>query len=62
MNAITYKGFSALIEYREEDQLLVGHIGEIAPDVVGFHGKSLKEIQAAFEEAVEDYLKIRAGR
>ena len=60
MNAMTHKGYTAHIEYCEMDQLLIGHIEGIAPDVVGFHGKSLEEIRSSFEEAVEDYLQIRA--
>ncbi len=33
-----------------------GHITGIN-DVVGFHGDSVAELRAAFEEAVEDYLE-----
>lgn len=35
--------------------LFVGHIAGIK-DVVGFHGESVQELRAAFEEAVVDYL------
>lgn len=62
MDVMTYKGFTAHIEYSEEDELLVGHIQEIDPAIVGFHGESLGDIQLAFEAAVEDYLQIRAGQ
>ena len=34
----------------------IGHIVGI-DDVVGFHGESVAELQAAFEEAVDDYLQ-----
>lgn len=55
MNVMNYKGYAARLEYREEDSLFVGHIAGIR-DVVGFHGSSVKELRAAFAEAVDDYL------
>ena len=51
-----YKGYSAHIEYSEEDKCLVGHIAGIT-DIVGFHADTVPELQEAFEEAVEDYLE-----
>ena len=47
-----YKGYSARIEYNEEDRCFV----EIT-DIVGFHGDTVQQLQEAFEEAVEDYLE-----
>jgi predicted HicB family RNase H-like nuclease len=55
MNTIQYKGYQANIIYEADDDLLVGHIMHIN-DIIGFHGTSLKEIKAAFKEAVDDYL------
>ena len=51
-----YKGYSADIEYSAEDRCLVGHIAGIT-DIVGFHADTVAELQAVFEEAVEDYLE-----
>ena len=51
-----YKGYSAHIEYSEEDRCLVGHVAGIT-DIIGFHGDTVAELQEAFEEAVEDYLE-----
>lgn len=59
MNAMTYKGYAARIEYSDADGLFVGHIAGIR-DVVGFHGESVQELRAAFEEAVTDYLETCA--
>ncbi len=56
MNTMSYKGYAARIEYSDEDQCFIGHIAGIT-DVVGFHGESVAELRAAFEEAVEDYLE-----
>ncbi|BCG27340.1 type II toxin-antitoxin system HicB family antitoxin [Pseudomonas tohonis] len=55
MNVMNYNGYSARIEYSDEDGLFVGHVAGIR-DVVGFHGESVQELREAFREAVEDYL------
>ena len=55
MSTMTYKGYTARIEYSDEDVCFVGHIAGIR-DVIGFHAESVKELRIAFEEAVEDYL------
>jgi predicted HicB family RNase H-like nuclease len=56
MNTMTYKGYAARVEYSEEDSCFIGRIAGI-PDVIGFHGESVSELRAAFEEAVDDYLE-----
>ncbi len=63
MNTMSYKGYAARIEYSDEDDCFVGHIAGIS-DVIGFHGESVSELHAAFEDAVDDYLAtcIKAGR
>jgi len=62
MKTMQHKGYAARIEYSDEDKCFVGHIAGIR-DVVGFHGETVDELRAAFEEAVEDYLETceRAG-
>jgi predicted HicB family RNase H-like nuclease len=52
---MNYKGYAARINYSDEDGLFVGHVAGIR-DVIGFHGESVRELRAAFEEAVDDYL------
>jgi predicted HicB family RNase H-like nuclease len=59
MNTMTYKGYTAQIEYSDEDKCFVGHLAGIR-DVIGFHGESVSELHAAFEEAVDDYLETCA--
>jgi predicted HicB family RNase H-like nuclease len=56
MRTMIYKGYAARIEYSDEDGCFVGHIAGIK-DVVGFHGDSVKDLRAAFQEAVDDYLE-----
>ena len=55
MNVMSYKGYSARIEYSDDDGCFIGHLAGIR-DVVGFHGESVTELRGAFEEAVDDYL------
>lgn len=57
MKTMQYKGYAARIEYSEEDGCFIGHVAGIR-DVVGFHGESVTELRAAFEEAVDDYLDL----
>lgn len=63
MSPMMYKGYAARIEYSDEDSCFVGHIAGIR-DVIGFHADTVKELRAAFEEAVEDYLEMceKVGR
>lgn len=55
MNMMNCNGYAVRIDYSDEYGLFVGHIVGIK-DVVGFHGASVSELRAAFEEAVSDYL------
>ena len=50
-----YKEYTAQIVYSEEDGCFIGDLVGIR-DIVSFHGDSLEEIRAAFEESVDDYL------
>lgn len=56
MKAMTYKRYVARVEYDAEDRLFVGHVAGIR-DIVGFHGTTVDELEAAFHEAVDAYLE-----
>jgi predicted HicB family RNase H-like nuclease len=58
-NTMTYKGYSARIEYDSDDEIFTGRIAGIR-DGVGFHGDSVSSLRDAFHEAVEDYLETCA--
>jgi len=45
----------AIIYYDERDQCLHGHLADTYDDVY-FEGQSVKELELAFHEAVDDYL------
>ena len=55
MNSMVYKGYSARIEFDDEDRVFVGHVAGIR-DVLGFHGSSVRELETAFREVVDGYL------
>ena len=57
MNKMTYQNYSAKIEYDPVDKIFVGHIVGIR-DIVGFHGTTVDELEAAFHEAVDHYLEV----
>ena len=58
-NTMTYKGYSARIEYDDEDGIFTGRLAGIS-DGVGFHADTVEALRDAFHEAVEDYVETCA--
>ena len=58
-NTMRYKGYSARIEYDDDDGIFVGRSAGIH-DGVGFHADTVGELRAAFHEAVKDYIETCA--
>ena len=58
-NAMTYKGYTARIEFDAQDRIFFGRLAGIR-DIITFHGETVDELEAAFKEAVGDYLAICA--
>lgn len=58
-NVMTYKGYSARVEYDDEDGIFFGRLAGIR-DGVGFHADTVAELRAAFREAVDDYVETCA--
>ncbi len=58
-NTMSYKGYSALIEYDDDDGIFTGRIAGIR-DGVGFHADTVEGLREAFHEAVEDYIETCA--
>ncbi|MFZ2198336.1 MAG: hypothetical protein WAV13_11420 [Thermodesulfovibrionales bacterium] len=52
---IEYKGYVGIFEFDDESHLFCGKISNIE-DLVTFQGKSVKEVQENFKEAVNEYL------
>ena len=59
MNTMSYKGYSAAIQYDDGDGIFFGRLAGIR-DGVGFHAQSVSELRSAFHEAVEDYVETCA--
>lgn len=60
MSAMNYKGYSARIEYDDADEIFFGRIAGIS-DGVSFHADTVKDLKAAFHEAVNDYIQTCAA-
>lgn len=57
MNAMTYKGYTARIDYDDVDRIFIGRLAGIR-DIVSFHGESVGDLQTAFHESVDDYVRL----
>ncbi|MBK1718603.1 type II toxin-antitoxin system HicB family antitoxin [Thiocystis violacea] len=57
MNGMTYKGYTARIDFDERDDIFWGKVLGL-PDRVSitFHGDTVAELRRDFENAVDDYL------
>ena len=55
MNSMSYKGYTARIEFDERDDIFVGRVLGVR-DIISFHGASVTELRAEFHLAVDDYL------
>ena len=63
MNILTYRGYSATVEFDSDDMILTGRIAGLN-DVIGFHAETPAALVEAFHEAVDDYLETcaKAGK
>jgi predicted HicB family RNase H-like nuclease len=50
-----YKGYEPVIEYDEEDQILVGRVIN-TKDIIVFDGLSVDEIEQSFQQVIDEYL------
>jgi len=55
MNAMTYKGYTARIEFDERDGIFVGRLLGMR-SIISFHGETVAELRSEFQTAVDDYL------
>jgi predicted HicB family RNase H-like nuclease len=54
MSIMSYKNYSARVEFDDDDGVFVGRLAGIA-DSVSFHATSIAALRDAFREAVDDY-------
>lgn len=58
-NTMTYRGYAARVDFDDDDSILIGRVVGIR-DGVGFHADNVTDLQAAFHEAVDDYIETCA--
>ena len=58
---MTYKGYSAKVEFDDEAMIFHGEIIGIR-DVVTFQGKAVNELKKAFHDSIDDYLDMCKSR
>jgi len=58
---LRYKGYTGHVEFDDEAGIFHGEISGIK-DVVTFQGKSVTELQKAFQDSIDDYLDFCASR
>ena len=58
-NTMSYCGYVARVEYDDEDKIFFGKLACIR-DGVGFHSDTVAGLEAAFREAVDDYVETCA--
>ena len=56
-NMLTHKGYFGSVQYSEEDRVLHGKI-EFIRSLVSYEGTDIDSLEAAFKEAVDDYLVL----
>lgn len=61
MSNMTYKGYSARVEYDARDDILVGRVLGVR-DIISFHASSVSALHEAFRAALDDYLSDCADR
>lgn len=54
-NVLEYKGYFGTVEFSADDSILSGKLFGIN-DLVTFEGESVRRLEKAFREAVDDYL------
>ncbi len=59
MSALTYKGYTARVEFDADDGLLTGTLAGI-DDCIIFQAESVPELKKEFRDAVDDYLQTCA--
>ena len=54
---LQYKGYTGHVEFDDETGIFHGEVLDLR-DVITFQGKSVKEIERAFRESIDDYLEF----
>ena len=55
MSTMSYKSYSALVEYDDDDLIFFGRLAGIR-DIIIFHADNVADLKTAFQGAVDDYV------
>lgn len=55
MNTMSYRGYTARMEFDPDDKIIVGRVLDI-DDIITFHGTSVAEFESALRTAVDGYI------
>ena len=55
MNTMSYRGYTARMEFDPDDKIIVGRVLDI-DDIISFHGTSVAEFESALHSAVDGYI------
>lgn len=57
MSLLEYKGYYGSVEVSPEDDCLFGKV-QFIRDLISYEGKSLQELRACFQSAIDDHLEF----
>lgn len=61
MNTMSYKGYTARVDFDERDSIFVGRVLGLR-DIISFEGSTVAKLRAEFEAAINDFLHDCAER
>jgi predicted HicB family RNase H-like nuclease len=61
MNTMSYKGYTARVDFDERDSIFVGRVLGLR-DIISFEGSTVAKLRAEFEAAINDFLRDCAER
>lgn len=56
-NVMTYKNYTARVEFDPRDNIFVGRVLGVR-DIIGFHGETVADLTADFHAAIEHYIEV----
>jgi len=56
-NMLNYKGYQGSVQFSEEDRVFHGKV-EFIRSLISYEGTDVNGLEAAFHEAVDDYLEL----
>ena len=61
MNTMSYKGYTARVDFDERDNIFVGRVLGLR-DIISFEGSTVASLRAEFQAAICDFLRHCAER